>query len=231
MQALLIDYKNVVLKAQREVENGLAGFSRAASRSSTSEQAPRRPTAPSPSRRAVRARLARLHHGADRRAEPYQAQNNLAAAEGGVSVSLTTAYRALGGGWQIRDGHEFVTTPTREMRARTNYGDILPPAGQPQPQAPGPGFPARRPRADRAASAMVSDVRSAAMPRNHRERRRRASSPSRSVRRADEPQDGGDGPRRKRTLSACGGRRLGRPRQERPAAAARKIQAPAETRS
>ena len=26
LQALLIDYKNVVLKAQREVENGLAGF-------------------------------------------------------------------------------------------------------------------------------------------------------------------------------------------------------------
>ena len=68
----------------------------------------------------------------------YQAQNNLAAAEGGVSVSLTTAYRALGGGWQIRDGQNSSTTPSRdEMRARTNYGDILPPAGQPQPQAPG----------------------------------------------------------------------------------------------
>ena len=55
-----------------------------------------------------------------------------------MSTSLTTAYRALGGGWQIREGHEFVNDANRaEMRARTNYGDILPPAGEPQPQAPG----------------------------------------------------------------------------------------------
>ena len=68
----------------------------------------------------------------------YQAQNNLAAAQGGVSTSLTTAFRALGGGWQIRDGREFVDDATRAaMRERTNYGDILPPAGEPQPQAPG----------------------------------------------------------------------------------------------
>ena len=59
-----------------------------------------------------------------------------------MSVSLTSVYRALGGGWQIREGHDFVNDATRdEMRARTNYGDILPPAGQPQPQAP--AFPVR----------------------------------------------------------------------------------------
>jgi hypothetical protein len=72
----------------------------------------------------------------------YQAQNNLASAMGNVSASLTTTYRALGGGWQIREGNGFVNDETREeMRARTNYGDILPPAGQPQPQAPGPARP------------------------------------------------------------------------------------------
>ena len=68
----------------------------------------------------------------------YQAQNNLASAEGNVAVSLTTAYRALGGGWQIREGKDFVNDATRdEMRSRTNWGEILPPAGQPQPATPG----------------------------------------------------------------------------------------------
>ena len=68
----------------------------------------------------------------------YQAQNNLAVAEGNVAVGLTTTYRALGGGWQIREGNDFVNDATRaEMRARTNWGDALPPAGQPQPAAPG----------------------------------------------------------------------------------------------
>ena len=42
------------------------------------------------------------------------------------------------GGWQIREGNDFVPPATREeMRQRTNYGSVLPPSGQPQPQPPG----------------------------------------------------------------------------------------------
>jgi len=52
-------------------------------------------------------------------------------------------YRALGGGWQIREDGYFVTAATnREMRARTNWGDLLPPPDKPQPPAPGLPSPA-----------------------------------------------------------------------------------------
>ena len=139
LQALLIDYKNVVLKAQREVENGLAGFVQGR------QQVVYLRSSAAAASSALTVAIAQYQIGSrdfttvlTAEQNLYQAQNNLAAAEGGVSVSLTSAYRALGGGWQIRDGHDFVNDATRdEMRARTNYGDILPPAGQPQPQAPG----------------------------------------------------------------------------------------------
>jgi NodT family efflux transporter outer membrane factor (OMF) lipoprotein len=139
LQALLIDYKNVVLKAQREVENGLAGFVQGRQQVAFLRQSA------TAANNALTVALAQYELGSrdfttvlTAEQNLYQAQNNLAAAEGGVSVSVTTAYRALGGGWQIRDGRDFVDDASRaEMRARTLYGDILPPAGQPQPQAPG----------------------------------------------------------------------------------------------
>jgi hypothetical protein len=68
----------------------------------------------------------------------YQAQSDLATAEGNLATSLASLYRALGGGWQIRGGNDFVDDATRnEMRSRTNWGRVLPPSGQPQPATPG----------------------------------------------------------------------------------------------
>jgi len=68
----------------------------------------------------------------------FQAQSSLAAAVANVALGATAIYRALGGGWQIREDSEFVTAATRdEMRARTNWGVLLSPAGVPQPPAPG----------------------------------------------------------------------------------------------
>ena len=41
-------------------------------------------------------------------------------------------------GWLIREDGHFVDAATNEqMRARTNWGTLLPPAGEPQPPAPG----------------------------------------------------------------------------------------------
>jgi hypothetical protein len=68
----------------------------------------------------------------------YQAQSNLASAEGNLSTSLASLFRSLGGGWQIREGNEIVNDASRnEMRSRTNWGGLLPPAGQPLPPTPG----------------------------------------------------------------------------------------------
>jgi hypothetical protein len=66
----------------------------------------------------------------------YTAQSNLATAEGNLSTGLASVYRALGGGWQIRVDNEFVPAATaEEMRQRTNWGELLPPPGTPQPAA------------------------------------------------------------------------------------------------
>ena len=42
---------------------------------------------------------------------------------------MVLAYRGLGGGWQTRGPNDFVPTETVEvMRARTDWGGVLPPS-------------------------------------------------------------------------------------------------------
>ena len=138
LQGLLVDYQNSVLKAQQEVENGLTNFLQGRDQVDYLRQ----------SVAAANAALgiALLQYNLGTRdfttvltAEQnlYTAQNNLAMAEGGVSTGLASVYRALGGGWQIRADNEFVPAATaEEMRNRTNWGELLPPPGTPQPTAP-----------------------------------------------------------------------------------------------
>ncbi len=146
LQTLLIAYRNSVLKAQQEVENGLAAFLQGRKQVDLL-------------RRSVAAANSALAIAIDQyllgtrdfttvlTAEQnlYQAQNSLASASGNVSTGLASVYRSLGGGWQIRQSNDFVNAATREeMRNRTNWGSALPPADQPQPPAPGLPSPADR---------------------------------------------------------------------------------------
>ena len=72
----------------------------------------------------------------------YTAQNDLAIATGAVPLGLIAAYRALGGGWQIRAGNDLVPAATHnQMSDRTNWGTILSPELL-QPRAPGLPSPA-----------------------------------------------------------------------------------------
>src|ERR1700730_2705419 len=138
LQGLLVDYQNTVLKAQQQVENGLTSFLQGREQVDFLRQ----------SVAAANAALgiALLQYNLGTRdfttvltAEQnlYTAQNNLAMAEGNVSAGLASVYEALGGGWQIRADNEFVPAATaEEMRNRTNWGELLPPPGAPQPPAP-----------------------------------------------------------------------------------------------
>jgi Outer membrane efflux protein len=73
----------------------------------------------------------------------FQYESSLAAARSNVSLGATAIYRALGGGWQIREDSDFVTSATNEeMRSRTNWGNLLPPANEPQPPTRGLPSPA-----------------------------------------------------------------------------------------
>src|SRR5260370_1975654 len=139
LQGLLVDYQNAVLKAQQEVEDGLASFLQGREQVEFLRKSVAAADAP--------LGLAILQWNLGTRdfttvltAEQnlYTAQNNLAMAEGGVSTGLASVYRALGGGWQIRAENEFVPAATaQEMRNRTNWGELLPPPGTPQPPPPG----------------------------------------------------------------------------------------------
>ena len=141
LQQYLVDYQNTVLKAQQEVENGISSFllSRV-----QAEYLRRSVVAASGA-----LHIATLEYQQGTRdfttvltAEQnlYQAQNNLVVAMGNISTGLVSVFRALGGGWQIRDGNGFVNAATtEEMRQRTNWGQLLPPAGE-QP-IPAPGLP------------------------------------------------------------------------------------------
>jgi NodT family efflux transporter outer membrane factor (OMF) lipoprotein len=140
LQGLLVDYQNTVLKAQKEVEDGLATFY------DSQRQVVYLRQSVAAAQSALGIALIEYNLGTrdfttvlTAEQNLYTAQNNLAIAEGNVSTGLTAVFRALGGGWQIREGSgDFVPEATRqEMRNRTGYGNVLPPAGQPQPPAPG----------------------------------------------------------------------------------------------
>jgi outer membrane protein TolC len=109
LQQYLIDYQNTVLKAQKEVEDGISSFVQS------------RAVVAFP-RKSVDAakgalKIATLEYQQGTRdftavllAEQnlLQAENNLAVATGEVSLGLTAIFRALGGGWQIRNDSYFV---------------------------------------------------------------------------------------------------------------------------
>jgi NodT family efflux transporter outer membrane factor (OMF) lipoprotein len=144
LQTLLVDYQNAVLTAQQQVENGLTSFLQGR------EQVDYLRESVAAANAALG--LAILQYNLGTRdfttvltAEQnlYTAQNDLAMAEGTVSTGLASVYQALGGGWQIRADNEFVPTATaEEMRNRTNWGELLPPPGTPQPAVPALPTPA-----------------------------------------------------------------------------------------
>ncbi len=137
-QELLISYQNTVLKAQQEVENGISGFINSRQASIYLQQSV------DAANGALRIAMIQYREGTvdfttvlTAEQNLYQAQNSLVIEEGDVPLALIETYRALGGGWQLREGHDFVPTATREeMEQRTNWGRLLTP-DLTQPRAPG----------------------------------------------------------------------------------------------
>ena len=146
-QELLIDYQNTVLKAQQEVANGIATFIH------SRDQAEFLKNSEVAAEGALTIATIQYRQGiADfttvltAEQNLYQAQNSLALATGSIALGLITTYRALGGGWQIREGRDFVPAQTQqEMADRTNWGTLLTPdllrpqvPALPSPQDRGP---------------------------------------------------------------------------------------------
>jgi NodT family efflux transporter outer membrane factor (OMF) lipoprotein len=136
-QELLIAYQNTVLAAQQDVANGIAAFVH------SREQATFLQHSVEAAEGALNIATVQYRQGiADfttvltAEQNLYQAQNSLVLATGSIALGLITTYRALGGGWQIREGRDFVPAETQqEMRERTNWGTLLTPDLL-RPQAP-----------------------------------------------------------------------------------------------
>jgi outer membrane protein TolC len=126
-QQSLLTYRDTVLRAAREVEDAVTGFlnSQAAL---VFEQ-----NAVTAAQRSVELSLVMYREGAadfqrvlDAQRSLLQQQNELARTSSSVTTDLIAMYKALGGGWEVRDEQPFVPESTRkEMEERTGWGDLL----------------------------------------------------------------------------------------------------------
>ena len=134
-QELLITYQNTVLSAQQDVEDNLTAFLR------TQEQVKYLTESADAALNSLNLAVIQYREGITdfttvltAQLSLLNAQNSLATGLGDISSSLVGVYRALGGGWEIREGQDFVDAATREaMQKRTNWGRLLTPPSQPPP--------------------------------------------------------------------------------------------------
>lgn len=129
-QELLISYQNTVLQAQQEVENYLAGFLRAQENADSLSQSAQA------ARRSLDLAVVQYQQGSTdfttvltAQQALLTAQDSFATALGAISGNLIGVYRALGGGWEIREGDDTISPEIKEaMERRTNWGKLLAPA-------------------------------------------------------------------------------------------------------
>jgi NodT family efflux transporter outer membrane factor (OMF) lipoprotein len=128
-QQLVVNYRDTVLRAAREVEDALVGFLEA-QRATAFEQA-----AVTSARRSVELALVAYREGAvdyqrvlDAQRSMLERENALAEATSSIATNLIALYKALGGGWEVRERDAIVTDANaREMKRRTNWGGLLSP--------------------------------------------------------------------------------------------------------
>jgi NodT family efflux transporter outer membrane factor (OMF) lipoprotein len=126
----VLNYQNVVLTAQKEVENGLSAFKYgkqsvvyldqavAAAKMSTKLAIDRYKAGQSDFTTVLSALQQQLN-----------VENSLVGAQGDVVLGLVLAYRSVGGGWELREGRDVISPEVKEEMAKAKYwGRTLEPA-------------------------------------------------------------------------------------------------------
>ena len=134
LQELIFSYQNTVLTAYQEVEDALAGFVQ------EQRQAHFLAKSAAASERAVGVALLQYREGTadytrvlNTQTSLVRTQDQLTASRGQIVLNLVALYKALGGGWQVRDGRDFVSPTTRQtMAERTDWGRLLKPGAVPE---------------------------------------------------------------------------------------------------
>lgn len=132
-QELLIQYQNAVLTAQREVEDNLIAFLK------SEESAQFLGESAAAAMRSLDLAVLQYRQGITDFTTVLTAQqsllteqDSLASTLGDISRNLVGVYRALGGGWQIREGQDLVPASIKEaMAKRTHWGRLLVPTAYP----------------------------------------------------------------------------------------------------
>ena len=128
-QQLAVSYKNTVLNAQREVEDAMIAFTR------SKEEERYLKEGVVAAARSVELSMLQYKEGLVDYQRVLDSQRILAdqsdrmtEVSGQVSTNLVAAYKALGGGWQIREGEEIISAENKnEMIERTSWGGLLDP--------------------------------------------------------------------------------------------------------
>ena len=129
-QQLVVNYQDAVLRAAQEVEDSMVAFLR------SQEQVGFLSEGVDAATRSVELSTIQYREGMvdfqrvlDTQRFQAQEQDLYSETRGSVARNLIAIYKALGGGWQIREGKDFVPEETKEeMRKRTNWGNLLSPA-------------------------------------------------------------------------------------------------------
>lgn len=126
-QSSLVNYKNKVLHALREVEDGLIEYRQSLARVKRLE------SGVASSHRAAELALVQYQNGLEDyirvlNSELFlvEQQDMLLASKGDIARNLVLVYKALGGGWEIREGKPLIPAETlKTMKERTDWGDLL----------------------------------------------------------------------------------------------------------
>jgi NodT family efflux transporter outer membrane factor (OMF) lipoprotein len=148
-QQSLVEYVNTVLQAAQEVEDGMIGFLR------QQDAAKFEQNAVTAAESSVRLSLVQYREGAvdytrvlDTQRALLDSQNRLAGTRSSAVTDLIALYKALGGGWELRQGDPVVPPATeREMQDRTHWNGYFSQPPGPDAHAtedPGGSLPSRK---------------------------------------------------------------------------------------
>jgi len=129
LQQLIVNYEDTVLRAQQEVEDSLVGFL------GRKEEEGYLLDSVKASQRSVDLSMLQYKEGLvdfqrvlDSQRFLTDEQDLWTRTRGDVILNLVSLYKALGGGWQIRAGKDFVSkNNVEEMEKRTDWGDLIQP--------------------------------------------------------------------------------------------------------
>ena len=128
-QEAILNYQNTVLVAAYEVESGLVAFL------GTQKEVAYLEKSQKAAKRSLKLSMIRYKEGSstftrvlNSQTQLRQVQQSLAKAKGQVTLNLIATYKALGGGWEIRQERDLLPASTRAtMEQRTDWGDMLEP--------------------------------------------------------------------------------------------------------